>query len=94
MGRPWRILDDSPRRSPSTASPEMIESGKAGFVLTVLSLLVVVFSFGAMAWFGVSDDVLPIIFVALATAGVGHFFLGGREFRKKMLDDRKKSRKK
>ena len=71
----------------------MIESGKAGFILSVISLVVVVFSFAATAWLDVSDDVLTIGFVALATAGAGHFFLGGGEFRKKMIEERKKSRK-
>ncbi len=68
----------------------MIENGKAGFILTVVSLVVVVFSFAATAWLDVSDDVMTIGFVAIATAVAGHFFLGGGEFRKKMIEEKRK----
>ena len=70
----------------------MIESGKAGFILTVISLVVVAYSFAATAWMDVSDDVLTLGFIALATAFAGHFFLGGGEFRKKMIENKRNSR--
>lgn len=71
----------------------MIESGKIGFLLTVVGLLVMAATFGAMALTGTTGVLPRVALAAVLVAGAGHFMLGGAEFRAKMLADKKKRRK-
>lgn len=68
------------------------DDGKLGFVLTVAALLAVVGSFGTMAFRGSSDVLLTVIFCSLVIAAMGHFLLGGAEFREQMLEDKRNNR--
>ena len=68
----------------------MIEDGKAGFLLTLMALLVMTGTFAAMALTGNTERLLPVTIASMITAAAGHFMLGGAEYRSKMLEVRKK----
>lgn len=68
----------------------MEDDGKSGFVITLVALLVMTGTFGAMAFRGTSDTGLFVLLLSMTIAAVGHLLLGGAEFRKQMLADRKK----
>lgn len=66
------------------------EDGKLGFVIALISLVVLAFSFAIMMVSGGGLVLQRIILAAFVAGLTGHFVLGGAEYRAKMIAERKK----
>ena len=65
------------------------DDGKLGFLMALAALIVLMGSFGAMALRGSSDTLLTVMVCAMGFAVIGHFLLGGAEYRKEMIAKKK-----
>ncbi len=65
------------------------EDGKIGFIVTLIAMLLLGGSFARTAFTG-ADFSLEVTVGAVAAMLAGHFMLGGGEFRKKMIEEKKK----
>jgi hypothetical protein len=70
----------------------LADDGKFGFTLTLIALLVLCVTFASTALTGGSDQHLQVMAVSGFAAVVGHFFLGGGQYRRQMLEARRRKK--
>lgn len=68
------------------------DEGKWGFLMALISMIVLVFSFATTALGSGSPTLNKVIIIAVFAGLSGHFVLGGAEYRAQIIAKKRKAR--